>query len=41
MDQSNPNVQEWEKLMWKFQSPLPWSKEGEKWVFMDKIFQLT
>jgi len=41
MDQSNPNVQEWEKLMWKFQSPLPWAKEGEKWVFMDKIFQLT
>ena len=41
MDHNNPNVQEWEKLMWKFQSPLPWAKEGEKWVFMDKIFQLT
>lgn len=41
MDQSNPNVQEWEKLMWKFQSPLPWAKEGEKWIFMDKIFQLS
>jgi L-rhamnose mutarotase len=41
MDQADPNVQEWEKLMWEFQSPLPWAKEGEKWVFMDKIFQLS
>jgi L-rhamnose mutarotase len=41
MDQANPTVQEWEKLMWEFQSPLPWAKEGEKWVFMDKIFQLS
>ena len=41
MDQADPNVQQWEQLMWKFQSPLPWAKEGEKWVFMDKIFQLA
>jgi L-rhamnose mutarotase len=40
MDQSNPKVQEWEQLMWKFQQPLPWAKEGEKWILMDKIFQL-
>ncbi len=40
MDTSNPRVQEWEKLMWKFQQPLPWAKTGEKWVLMDKIFQL-
>lgn len=40
MDASNPKVQEWEKLMWKFQQPLPWAKEGEKWILMDKIFQL-
>lgn len=41
MDEADPNVQQWEQLMWKFQSPLPWAKEGEKWVFMDKIFQLV
>lgn len=40
MDMSNDKVQEWELLTWKFQQPLPWAKEGEKWVLMDKIFQL-
>lgn len=40
MDLSNPKVQEWETLMWKFQQPLPSAKPGEKWVVMDKIFQL-
>jgi len=40
MDAGNPKVQEWEKLMWKFQQPLPWAKPGEKWILMDKIFQL-
>jgi L-rhamnose mutarotase len=40
MDASNPKVQEWEELMWKFQKPLPWAKPGEKWMLMDKIFQL-
>lgn len=39
-DQSNPKVQEWEKLMWKFQRPLPQAKPGEKWLLMEKIFQL-
>ena len=40
MDAGNAKVQEWEKLMWNFQKPLPWAKEGEKWVLMEKIFQL-
>ncbi len=40
MDETNPKVQEWEKLMWKFQQPLPWAREDEKWILMDKIFQL-
>lgn len=40
MDSSNPKVQEWEQLMWKFQQPLPGSKPGEKWVVMEKIFEL-
>ena len=39
MDAAQPKVQEWEKLMWKYQVPLPWAKEGEKWILMDKIFQ--
>ncbi len=41
MDASNPKVQEWEALMWKFQKSLPWAKEGEKWVLMSKIYQLN
>ncbi|WEA00624.1 L-rhamnose mutarotase [Mucilaginibacter sp. SJ] len=40
MDADNVKVQEWEQLMWKFQQPLPWAKEGEKWVVMEQIFQL-
>lgn len=39
-DAENPKVQEWENLMWKFQKPLPWAKEGEKWLELKKIFEL-
>lgn len=41
LDQENKNVQRWEELMWKYQQALPWAKPGEKWVIMDKIFQLN
>ena len=41
MDAANTRVQEWEQLMWKFQSPIPGAKPGEKWVLMDEIFQLS
>jgi len=40
MDAGNSKVDEWEKLMWKFQQTLPWAKNGEKWILMDKIFEL-
>lgn len=40
MDANNPKVQEWEQLMWKYQQSLPWAKEGEKWLLMERIFQL-
>ena len=40
MDSANAKVQEWEQLMWKFQQPLSWAEKGEKWILMDKIFQL-
>jgi L-rhamnose mutarotase len=39
-DEKNAKVQDWETLMWDFQQPLPFAKEGEKWVLMDKIFDL-
>lgn len=39
-DRENAKVQEWEKLMWKFQKPLPGAKPGEKWLPMERIFQL-
>ena len=39
-DAANPKVQEWEQLMWKFQSPLPQGKPGEKWLPMEQIFKL-
>ncbi|ANI88184.1 L-fucose mutarotase [Arachidicoccus ginsenosidimutans] len=40
-DAANEKVQEWEKLMWKFQQPLPFAKNGEKWMLMEKIFCLN
>jgi L-rhamnose mutarotase len=39
-DQSDPKVQEWETLMWKFQQALPHAKPGEKWMLMERIFSL-
>ncbi|MFZ4861844.1 L-rhamnose mutarotase [Sphingobacterium sp. Mn56C] len=39
-DAKNDKVQEWEQLMWKYQQALPGAKPGEKWVIMDKIFEL-
>jgi L-rhamnose mutarotase len=41
MDTANAKVQEWEKLMWKYQQALPESKPGEKWILMQKIFSLS
>src|SRR2546423_15702743 len=40
-DLNNQKVVEWEELMWKYQKPLPGSKEGEKWKLMEKIFELA
>ncbi len=39
-DKSNPKVQEWENLMWKFQRPLAGAKPGEKWMPMERVFKL-
>ena len=39
-DRKNPKVQEWEKLMWKFQKALPEAQPGEKWLPMERIFKL-
>ncbi len=39
-DATNQKVQEWEKLMWTYQQALPHAKPGEKWMVMNKIFEL-
>ena len=39
-DATDPKVQEWETLMWKYQQAIPGTKPGEKWVLMEKIFNL-
>jgi L-rhamnose mutarotase len=41
MDQNNTKVQQWEELMWKYQQPLEGAAEGEKWMLLDKIFDLN
>ena len=39
-DSANPRVQQWEALMWKFQQALADAQPGEKWLAMERIFQL-
>jgi L-rhamnose mutarotase len=39
-DENNPKVQEWERLMWRFQQALPQASPGEKWMKMERIFKL-
>ena len=39
-DRNNQIVQDWEELMWKYQQPLPEAAKGEKWMLMNKIFEL-
>ena len=41
MDESNSKVQEWENLMWKYQEAIPGGRPGEKWILMQKIFNLN
>ncbi|NBC66216.1 MAG: L-rhamnose mutarotase [Bacteroidetes bacterium] len=40
-DQNNPKVQEWESLMDNYQKRLPFAKEDQKWVQMNRIFSLN
>ncbi len=35
-----PEIDRWEELMWRFQQPLPFAGDGEKWVPMARIFDL-
>jgi L-rhamnose mutarotase len=39
-DAANPKVQEWEALMWRYQQAIPTAAPGQKWVQMEKIFEL-
>lgn len=36
----DPKCQEWEDLMGDFQQPLPQAGPGEKWLYMDKVYDL-
>lgn len=40
MDASNPKVDEWEALMDNYQQRFPFAASDEKWVLMNKIFEL-
>jgi L-rhamnose mutarotase len=40
LNRANPRMQEWERLMDRFQKRLPEAKDGEKWVRMEKIFEI-
>jgi L-rhamnose mutarotase len=40
LDAANQKVAEWEELMWRYQQPLPGAAPGEKWMLLEKIFDL-
>ncbi|WP_371416739.1 L-rhamnose mutarotase [Sphingosinicella sp. BN140058] len=40
-DRANPAVLAWERLMDRFQTPLPWARPGEKWLAGKAIFTLN
>ena len=40
-DATNAKVQEWERLMEQFQQELPQSRPGQKWVVMERVFDLS
>lgn len=40
-DASDPRIQAWEELMWRFQKPLSGSAPGEKWREAGRIFALS
>jgi L-rhamnose mutarotase len=40
-DSANIVMKRWEELMWKYQKPLPFAKPGQKWVPMEKIFEVS
>jgi L-rhamnose mutarotase len=39
-ERANQKMQEWEALMWKYQKPFPQARPGEKWILMEKIFEV-
>ncbi|REE02005.1 L-rhamnose mutarotase [Marinoscillum furvescens] len=39
-DAANETVQKWEELMDNYQERLPFARPNEKWVLMNKIFEL-
>lgn len=41
MDSQNPFVIKWEELMSNYQKNLPFTSPNQKWVLMDKIFELA
>ena len=41
LDAANLKVQEWERLMWRYQIALPQAKPGQKWIAAEKIFEFN
>ena len=39
-DRENPKLQKWEAKMWKHQKLLLQARPGEKWIPMEKIFEI-
>lgn len=41
MAAANPRIAAWEDMMWRYQLATPWATPGQKWVPMERIFDLA
>ncbi len=39
--ETDPAIQRWEALMWRFQAPTPWTPAGQKWIEATLIFDFA
>ena len=40
LERENPTVVRWEKDMWHYQLPTPWTPHDAKWAAMELLFDL-
>lgn len=39
--ENDPRLAAWERLMWRFQAPTPWTEPGRKWTAAECVYDLA